>query len=78
MKVEFLLPVIVIRFDSSHNCFNSSIKGFNITLRHVPKCSGLGMTRHRTTYSYFMQREGGRLYKIATTDQKEYDAALVL
>jgi hypothetical protein len=28
--------------------------------------------------SYFMQREGGRLYRIVNTDQQEYGAAFVL
>jgi hypothetical protein len=36
------------------------------------------MMRHRNIYSYFMQREGGRLYEIAKTGQQGYDAALVL
>jgi hypothetical protein len=62
----------------SHNCFNSSIKGFNITLMFVLGWSGPGMMRHRNMYSYFMQRAGGRLYGIAKTGQQEYDAALIL
>jgi hypothetical protein len=77
-KVEFLLLVIVIRSTPSHNYFNSSIKGFNITLMFVPGWSGPGMMRHMNLYSYFMQRAGGRLYGIAKTCQQEYDAALVL
>jgi hypothetical protein len=36
------------------------------------------MIRHRNIYSYFMQREGGRLYGIAKTGEQEYDATLIL
>jgi hypothetical protein len=36
------------------------------------------MMRHKNMYSYFMQREGGRLYGIAKIGQQEYDATLVL
>jgi hypothetical protein len=45
---------------------------------HVPGRSGPSMMRHRNIYSYFMQREGGRLYGIAKTGQQEYDATLIL
>jgi hypothetical protein len=62
----------------SHNYFNSSIKGFNITLMRVPGWFGSGMMRHRNIYSYFMQREGERLYGIAKMGQQEYDVALIL
>jgi hypothetical protein len=47
-------------------------------LRRVPGWSRPGMMRHRNIYSYFMQREGGRLYGIAKMDQQDYDVALVL
>jgi hypothetical protein len=67
LEIEFFLLVII----------NSSNKGFNITLRHVLGWSRLGMMKHRYIYSYFMQREGGRLYERAKTDQQEYDATLV-
>jgi hypothetical protein len=33
----------------------------------------LGMIKQRNINSYFIQREGGRLYGIAKTDQHEYD-----
>jgi hypothetical protein len=36
------------------------------------------MMGHRNIYSYFMQREGGRLYGIAKMGQQEYDVTLVL
>jgi hypothetical protein len=62
----------------SLNCFNSSIKSFNITLMHVLGWSGPGTMRHKNIYSYFMKREGGRLYRIAKMSQQEYATALVL
>jgi hypothetical protein len=45
---------------------------------HVLGWSRLGMRRHRNIYSYFMQREGGRLFGIAKTGQQEYDTTLIL
>jgi hypothetical protein len=35
------------------------------------------MIMQRNMNSYFMQREGGRLYRIAKTDQQEYGAEFV-
>jgi hypothetical protein len=45
---------------------------------HVPEWSKPDMMRHRNIYSYFIQREGERLYGIVKTDQQEYNAALIL
>jgi hypothetical protein len=42
---------------------------------HGPMWSGLGMMTHMNIYSYFMQRVGGTLYRIAMIGQHEYDAA---
>jgi hypothetical protein len=36
------------------------------------------MMRHMNIYSYFMEREGGRLYAIAKMGQQEYDTTLIL
>jgi hypothetical protein len=36
------------------------------------------MMRHWNIYSYFIQREGGRLYGIVKTGQQDYDATLIL
>jgi hypothetical protein len=57
----------------SRNCFNSSIKGFSIMLMCGPEWSGPGMMRHRNIYSCFMQRQCGRLYRIAKMSQHEYN-----
>jgi hypothetical protein len=65
-KVQFLHLVIVICFDSFPQLFQ---------LMHVLGWFGLGMMRHKNIDSYFMQREGGSLYRIAKTSQQEYDAA---
>lgn len=36
------------------------------------------MTRHKNIRSYFMQRVGGRLYRIENTGQHEYDVTVTL
>jgi hypothetical protein len=56
--------------------FNSSIKGFNMTLSFFPGWSGAGMIKQRNINSYFIQREGERLYGITKTGQHEYDDAI--
>jgi hypothetical protein len=56
--------------------FNSSIMGFNMTLSFFLGLSGPGMIKQRNINSYFIQREGGRLYGITNTSQHEYDDAI--
>jgi hypothetical protein len=45
-----------------HNCFNSSINGFNITFIRGPGASRPGMMRQRNMNSNFIQRDGDGLY----------------
>jgi hypothetical protein len=44
----------------------------------TPGCSGLGITRHKNINSYFMQRAGGRLYRLEMICQHEYDTMVIL
>jgi hypothetical protein len=52
--------------------------GFNITFSHGLGASGPGTMRQRIMNSYFMQRECGRLYRTAKTNQQEYGVEFVL
>jgi hypothetical protein len=56
-----------------HNYLNSSINGFDIIFSRGP-----GMMRQWNMNSYFIQRDGGRLYNKAKTGQQEYGAEFVL
>jgi hypothetical protein len=77
-KVEFLLLVTVVRFNSYHNYFNSSINSFNITFIHGPRAFGPGTMRQRNMNSNFIQRDDGKLYDTTKMGQQEYGAEFVL
>jgi hypothetical protein len=77
-KVKFPLLVMVIHFNSYHNCFNSSINGFKITFIRGPGDFRQGTMRQRNMNSNFIQRDGGRLYGTSKTCQQECGAQLVL
>jgi hypothetical protein len=62
----------------SNNYFNSSVNSFNITLIHGLERSIPSMMRHKNINTYFMRRQGDKLYGIAKTNQQEYDVALSL
>jgi hypothetical protein len=68
LECEFLLHMRVISFDSIPQLFQLVNQGFqHITLSFGLGWSGPGMMRQRNINSYFIQREGGRLYGIANT-----------
>ena len=75
-KFEYMFFKNIVCFDSFQSTFNSSIKGFNMALSFFPGWFEPGMIKQRNINSYFIQREGGRLYEITKTNQHEYDDAI--
>jgi hypothetical protein len=60
-----------------HNCFNSSINGFNITFSRG-RASRPGTMRQRKMNSYFIQKDDVSLYGTLKIGQQEYGVEFVL
>jgi hypothetical protein len=71
-KFEYLFLKTLYASTAFQRSFNSLIKDFNMTLSFFPGWFGLGMIKQRNINSYFIQREGGRLYGITKMDQHGY------
>jgi hypothetical protein len=70
-KFEYLFLETSYVWNPFQSSFNYSIKGFNMTLSFFLGWSEPGMIKQRKINSYFIKREGGRLYGITKTCQHE-------